>query len=114
MILSFKSLDEALAVPDPKHVWINFAEFVVYTEQDIPVFDTSIIVSAYQLREALNQTGLRTQVEAAIAAGSQTLKDMWQYKKEYDSEAPEVLAIGQAIGKTESEIRDVFALAAGL
>lgn len=36
MIHELKTPEEAAAIPDPKHVWIDGARVVVYTGADIP------------------------------------------------------------------------------
>lgn len=41
MIQTLKTLEEAYAVPDPKHIWVNGDEIIVYTESDIPVEDAN-------------------------------------------------------------------------
>lgn len=87
----------------------NEAEVVNEPEADPP-----IRIDAFQLREALNQLGLRSTIEDLVATGPQSLKDMWEYKTEYHSDHPEVLALGAAIGKTPGEIRQVFLFAAGI
>lgn len=79
-----------------------------------PDADLPIRIDAFQLREALNQLGLRSTIEILVANGSQTLKDMWEYKTEYHSDHPNVLALGAAVGKTPGEIRQVFLFAAGI
>ena len=82
---------------------------------DDPNYDPNdelpIEVDAFQLREALNQLGLRSTIESLVAQGSQTLKDMWEYKTAYHSDHPEVAAMGSAIGKTAAEVRQIFELA---
>lgn len=87
----------------------NEAEVVNEPEADPP-----IRIDAYQLREALNQLGLRATIESLVNQGSQTLRDMWEYKTEYHSDHPEVLNLGAAVGKTPDEIRQVFLFAAGI
>jgi hypothetical protein len=69
-------------------------------------------VTAYQLRAALNQKGLRAAVEAAVAAAPQSVKDEWEFKTSYRRDHPTVSLIAAAIGKTPKDIDEVFALAA--
>jgi hypothetical protein len=87
------------------------------TQQEIDSFESQIppkpiTVSAWQIRKALNQLNLRTTIETAVSNSSdQDLKDGWEYAKEFESNNPLVLSMGKAIGKTESEMYQVFQLA---
>lgn len=36
MIIILKTLAEAEAIPDPKHIWVDSERIVVYTGEDIP------------------------------------------------------------------------------
>jgi len=71
----------------------------------------SMRCSAWQLRRALTQEGLRAAVESAIAAADQDTKDMWEYATEYQRMHPIVLALATTLNKTGSEIDALFDLA---
>jgi hypothetical protein len=60
-------------------------------------------VSALQFRMALNQMGLRNDVEAAVAAGNQDLKDWYQFSPSFARDNPHILAIetGLHLDKTQ-------------
>lgn len=113
MIQAYPTLAEALAQPDPKHVVFEGGEATVYTGDDIPAeFDPVIIVSAWALRRALNQSGLRQSIEDAIAAsGDQDLIDGWAHAGEFHSNHPAMLALCAAIGIAREQVRQVFKLA---
>lgn len=73
------------------------------------------VCDPWQLRKALTATGLRQAVEDAVAASTdQSLKDGWEFAPRFRSDDPFMLAMGAALGKSESEIRDLIALAATL
>jgi hypothetical protein len=74
----------------------------------------NLTASPWQIRKALNQTGLRNSIEAAVAAGDQTVKDAWQYATEFRRDNPLVSQMGAALGKTEADLDDLFALAKSL
>ena len=60
----------------------------------------------WQIRKALNAQGLRTGVEAAIAASTdQTLKDGWEFASAFRSDDPFVISMGAALGKSEEETK---------
>jgi 3-oxoacyl-(acyl-carrier-protein) synthase len=66
--------------------------------------------TAYQIRQALSLSGLRDQVEAAVAAGDQALQDAWQYAQTFERLHPKILEIGVALGQTEQQLDDLFTL----
>ncbi len=70
-----------------------------------------ISVTPYQIREALNMLGLRAAVESAVAAGSQSLKDKWQFAQEFKRDNATVIELGTALGKTDAEMDALFQLA---
>ena len=67
-----------------------------------------------QIRLALNAAGLRDSVEAAVAASDQSVKDWWAYAKRFLRHNPMVLAMGQALGQTDEQLDQLWALAATL
>lgn len=74
----------------------------------------NIVVSPRQIRTALSQANLRTQVEAAVATGPQALKDWWEYATAFESKHAEVQAMGAALSKSPAEVYAVFQLAQSL
>jgi hypothetical protein len=72
------------------------------------------IVSPRQIRQALTATGLRTGVEAAVAAGDQDLKDWWEFATQFEQDHPMVTGMATALGVTAQQLDDLFALAASL
>ena len=70
-----------------------------------------LVATKIKFRAALNQLGLRDQIEAAVAAASQDVKDAWLLADYYSTDDPMVIALGQGLNKTEAEIRAVFELA---
>lgn len=72
-------------------------------------------VTPWQFRKALNQTGLRQQVEEAVATSTdQNLKDGWEFATTFVRNDPLVVTMGQALGKTEAELDSLFELAKAL
>ena len=71
-------------------------------------------VTARQIRLALSQAGLRTQVEAAVAAGNQSTKDWYEYANEFERTNPLVIGMAAALGVSDESLDDLFALAATL
>jgi len=81
-----------------------------------PTVETVILkCSAWQMRKALNATGLRDAIEYAVAnSGDQSVKDGWEYATEFSRYDPFVVQFGVAMGKTESEMDALFTLAMSL
>lgn len=71
-------------------------------------------VSAFQIRAALNQLNLRSQVEAAVAAGNQDLKDAWAFAPKFNRFNMQVLAMQAALNLTDAQVDALFDLAATL
>jgi hypothetical protein len=63
-----------------------------------------------QIRMALSRAGLRTTVEAAVTAGSQDLKDWWEWSQTFERLHPEVVAMGAALGQTDAAMDALWAL----
>lgn len=86
----------------------------IETPRDIPASPVGAVCTAWQIRKALNGLGLRSQVEAAVAAGSQEMQDGWEFATEFRSDDPLALAIGAALGKSPAEVHEIIANAATL
>lgn len=71
-------------------------------------------ISPRQIRQALTRAGLRTAVEAAVAAGDQDLKDWYEFSTAFELLNPQVTAMGLALGVTEQQLDDLWALGASL
>lgn len=72
------------------------------------------VVTPWQIRKALNASGLRGLIEASVAGADQTTKDAWEYALEFRRDNPLITGLAVALGKTEAELDDLFALAASL
>ena len=79
-----------------------------------PVPVTSPQISPRQIRMAMTQLGLRTQVEAAVAAGDQDLKDWYQFSTFFDRNHPQVIAMAAALNVDDQELDTLWALGATL
>ena len=74
-------------------------------EQTVPVYSCT----PWQIRKALNNLGLRQQVEDSIAASTDhELKDGWEYATDFISNDPFVITMGAALGKTEAETAELI------
>jgi hypothetical protein len=88
----------------------------VWQEEQPAVAVTNVIASASprQIRMALTRAGLRAQVEAAVAAGDQDLKDWWEFATTFERDNAQVTAMGLALGQTEAQLDALWQLAATL
>ena len=67
-----------------------------------------------QIRQVLTAVGLRAAVEAAVAAGSQDLRDWWEFSTIIERTHPEVIAMGAALGQTPEQLDALFTAGAAL
>ncbi|WFU52320.1 hypothetical protein QA639_21680 [Bradyrhizobium pachyrhizi] len=67
--------------------------------------------SPRQIRLALNQIGLRTQVEDWVKTQDQDTQDNWNYATEFVEDNPMLVACVAAVGKTEADKAALFDLA---
>ena len=78
----------------------------------IPVYIP--VISPRQIRQALTRSGLRQQVEDVVASGDQDLKDWWEFSTAYERMHPEVVAMGEILGKTPEELDALWELGLSL
>jgi hypothetical protein len=69
-------------------------------------------VTPLQVRRALNASGLRGQVEAALAAAPQDARDAWDYATEVKRDDATLNAMAAALGLSTTQVDDLFKLAA--
>jgi len=65
-----------------------------------------------QIRMALTRIGLRTTVEAAVAAGDQDLKDWWEWSQTFERLHPAVVSMGDALSQSAEQLDALWALGA--
>lgn len=79
-----------------------------------PIPVPPIVVSPRQIRQALTATGLRSHVEAGVAAGSQDLKDWWEFATSFEENHPMVLGMAADLNVSDDDLHALFVLAASL
>lgn len=82
-----------------------------YIESPAPI---PAVVTMRQARLALLQGGLLTAVNAAIAAGTEEDKITWEYATEVKRDDDLVKNMAVALNLSETDLDNLFALAAGL
>ena len=95
------------------------ADFADTPPPDLPVYvpPPPVVIPAVsprQIRQALTRAGLRTSVEAAVAAGDQDLKDWWEFSTTFERLNPQVTAMGAALGVSDTQLDDLWTLASTL
>lgn len=85
---------------------------IVVNSEILRQFKYETSVNAFQIRAALNQLGLREQIESVIAAGSQDLKDAWQFEPKFNRFNEQVIIMGATLGLTDAQLDSLFDLAA--
>ncbi len=71
-------------------------------------------VTMAQARLALLQSGLLSQVEAAVVAAGEAAKIQWEYSTVVRRNSDLVLALSAGLGLTSAQLDDLFRLAATL
>ena len=71
-------------------------------------------ISPRQIRQALTRAGLRTAVEAAVAAGDQDLRDWYEFSTAFERVNPQVAAMGAALDVSAESLDDLWVLGASL
>jgi len=106
---------EAYIADNPDHyIHVDGAVIRVLTGEDIPPKPVADKVSPRQIRLALTAAGLRATVENAVKAGSQDLKDWWEYALEIERHHPMIESMGAQLGQSPAQIDALFDLAASL
>ena len=77
-----------------------------------PSSDRIAPVSPRQIRMALTRTGLRAQVESAVASGDQDLRDWYEYSTIFERTNAQVMAMGKVLNQTETQLDALWQLAA--
>jgi hypothetical protein len=71
-------------------------------------------ISPRQIRLALTKLNMRTQLETAVAASSQDLKDWWEYSANFERNHPLVAAMATQLGIPSSIIDTLWITASTL
>lgn len=103
---------QASAIKNPKHIWWDLNRVVVYTDGDIPKPEKACVATAYQIRKALNQAGLRDSVEAHVKTMDKDVQDAWRYASNLERYSPVLINSAALIGLTDTQLDDLFELAA--
>lgn len=90
------------------------ADAVSHWVEPPPVPAPPIVVSPRQIRQALTRANLRTQVEAAVVAGDQDIKDWWEFAIQIEEDHPMVLAMAAGLGVDETALHNLFVMAQSL
>ncbi|WP_430229934.1 hypothetical protein [Nitrosomonas communis] len=115
MIITDLTYEEALALPDPKEIYIDGEMVYVYTEDDIPNQPITVPqeVQAHQARIALFEAGLLDEVNAYIASSNDDeLKIRWEYGGKLLRNSQYVAAVAVALGLTDEQLDELFIRAA--
>lgn len=121
-VTAFKSYDNATEklVPCDPYVFgylVFTVEVQPLTAEELAAIAKSKVpaqVSPRQIRQALTAANLRAQVEAAVSAGDQDLKDWWEFATQFERNHPMVIGMADGLGVTEQQLDDLFLLAGTL
>lgn len=95
-------------------IQITDEEAAVIAETNKPVPAPVTQISPRQIRMALTQLGLRAEVETAVAAGDQDMKDWYEFSTYFDRNHPQVLAMAQTLNVTDAQLDALWELGSTL
>ena len=106
--------DQACIPPDPANA--DYQDYLAWLDAgNVPEpagpLPVPAMVSAWQVKKALNLLGWRQEVEDFVAQADQTTKDGWLTARDFYRTDPLVIGVGQILGKTEEEMDNFFRLA---
>ena len=118
--MNYKAPDNSLHFIEPEFAHLLPIGCVPITDEEaealrpVPPPPPIAPISPRQIRQALTRAGLRTAVEAAVAAGDQDLKDWYEFSTAFERLNPQVTAMGAALGQTSEQLDALWALGASL
>lgn len=116
----YKALDNSLHCIEPEFDYLLPEGAIAISDEEYqsllppPPAPTPLSVSPRQMRQALSQANLRAEVETAVAAGNQDLKDWWEYATSFVENHPQVVTMAQQLNISDAELHDLFVLASSL
>lgn len=79
---------------------------------EIPEANTlEMRATARQIRLAMNQLGLRDEIETYVASQSIDVRDSWQYTTEFAISHPFIIGAKEQLNKTDEDLFNLFSLA---
>lgn len=104
--------DDAIAALQPLQAEIDRLTALIPPQEDENGVPS--VITCVQGRFALLQAGLLDAVEASIAGASREVRIFWEFAVEWHRTNAVLVALGQSLGLTESQVDDLFRLAKGL
>ena len=118
--MNYKAPDNSIHFIEPEYAYLLPKGSLPITDEEaeslrpVPPLPPIQPISPRQIRMALTRANLRTYVEAAVLAGDQDLKDWWEFSTSFDRLNPQVIAMGDALGKTTEELDSLWLLGTSL
>ena len=116
---SILRLSDGASIPqDPANV--DYAAYLAWVAKGNTPQPADVPATVYasltprQIRMALTRAGLRDEVEAAVAAGDQDIKDWWEFSTAFERNHPEVLAMQAALSVSNESLDLLWSLGATL
>lgn len=115
MIITNLTYEEALALPEPKEIYVDETGVYVYTEEHMSPRPNPVPQEVYadQARNALRDAGLLDAVDQYIAQSNDVeLKTRWEFRGVFRRDSASVAAISTALGLTDAQVDELFIRAA--
>jgi len=109
MFINNLSYAEALALPDPKHIWMAGDKVYVDTNPHIEIPES---ISNYQARIAFLKMGILPSIENTIAVVGGELKIRWDFAAIINRNHPDIAKVQALLGWTDKQCDEFFIEAA--
>lgn len=90
------------------------ADTITWPEPPAPPQPIPESVTPRQIRQAMTRAGLRTTVEAAIAAADQDTKDWYEFATDFRRDHPMVAALAATLNVPDADLDNLWILAGSL
>lgn len=114
-----RTADKALIPADPANK--DYAQYLVWVSEgntaaaaDVPPPRRVNNITPRQARLALTHFGLRSQVEAYVAAASQDVKDTWEFATMINRDDPLIQTAQALLSLTDAQIDALFVYGEGI
>lgn len=117
-MIHVKKFSDVLAIHDRVHTFVKGDGWDVYQHGDeVPVITQDPffrVLSAVQIRLALEAAGLLSAVEAAVEAAGVAAQIWWRQSQEFTRHHPILLQMVAALGWSDEQVNQLWAAAASL
>lgn len=117
-MIHVKKISEIQSVPNKVHTFVNGDGWDVYQKgDDVPVITQEPffpVLSAVQIRLALDAAGLLNAVESAVESAGSAAQIWWKKSQDFARFHPILLQMIAALGWSDEQVNQLWTVAASL